>query len=174
MRIAKQLAGAEAMWFGSQFEAWIHGQHETAVNAGLVAWHRHISPKVRWVGKGPRGQRFGIVVGEACADYALQLVGGQSVVLEAKSVKEPHRLAICDFKKQQREHLTACARAGGLALMLAEFRSPNGQHKRFAVPWLEVPWRVRRTAQALDAIDLRGWEVEEPIYIRRFLQRETP
>lgn len=150
-RRGKIQRGRAAQRAGAAWERWLEAEHQAAQDAGGLAWwvHAHAEAKyVRTVG-GKRELRH---VARAAADYVLLTKVGSVVVVEAKHVspvaraKGPvaDRLGLEDVPQQQRDHLTATAKAGGVALLAVEYALPGrvAGVARYAVPWLEVPWQV--------------------------------
>src|SRR2546430_7292693 len=82
-----------SQFYGQTFESHLAAQHEACIRAGILAWCRHISPKVKWVTTklncwkchASRSQMAARVVGEACADYVGQFTTGHAIAEEAKS-----------------------------------------------------------------------------------------
>jgi len=162
---ARQRGGVEARRAGDAFERWVAAQHRAALMAGDLAWIRHVSPAVKWVGSGNKARV--IVIGDACADFVGMAKHGRAVVVEAKS--RVGRLGKAQLLEQQVEQLDATAHGGGLALLLVELRhlkeAPAGP--RYAVPWAEVPWSARG---GVGHAELAPWLVDErDLYLRRFL-----
>ncbi len=143
----RQLAGSRAQAAGARFEEWVEAQHVLAAHLGILAHVEHNQPHAKVV-----GGRL-IYVKQGVADYTGTLEGGRSLTVEAKS--RSGRLLRSDIEPRQAIHLEAVARAGGLALLLVEFRD---QHKirRFAIPWREVPWEVLRSAESIGLESARG------------------
>lgn len=172
--MSRKTGGAVARWAGDNFEQWNAAQLTMAQHQGIIAWWRHISPRVRWVGRG--GKVHPVVTGEAAADYVGQLVGGRAFVIEAKT----RRLADGSFyqrevEPQQLAHLQACAQGGGLALLVIEFRTEALQLLRYAVPWLETPWQKKNVGLFINPDVLAGWGVEpNGLYLNRFIKEPPP
>lgn len=105
-------------------------------------------------------------VGKGVADYVGTLEGGRSLALEAKSTSGA-RLPKSEIDTKQAEHLDLVARAGGLSLLLVEFRSDEWPYwRRYAVPWLEVPWEVALTAQSVAQEKIEKWRVVNECYLQ--------
>jgi hypothetical protein len=179
-------AATRSQFFGQNFENFLSAQHNGCLLQGILAWWRHVSPKVKWVRrpekcprcKSPNWGAHATVVGDACADYVGQLVSGQALTVEAKSYAG--RFGFSELEEHQVKMLDACARNGGLALLALELR-PDPKHpecwarewgpwKRFAVRWDRVPWRVRGAGKSLGVEDLSGWEMRGQLYLKRFLE----
>lgn len=164
---SRRRGGAIARHAGASFEGWLEVHHREAVRVGLLAWWRHVSPRVMWIGHGAKAQAK--VVGEACADYVGQLATtGRALVVEAKSTSHA-RFALAQLEVQQLAHLDACAAGGGLAILAIEFREQGeGTLRilgRYAVPWQSVPWQVLRSARSVGPAELAPWLVRGPCYL---------
>src|SRR5258706_13247625 len=93
------------------------------------------------------------------ADRIGTFEGGRSFAAEAKSTSEGI-LYRSEVKPKQQEHLNAVAKAGGLALLLIEFRMDMSPYwVRFAVPWLDTPWEIKRSAESVSPLMLVNWSV---------------
>jgi hypothetical protein len=133
---------------GEHFENWIDGQHEMAMRLGILAHVEKNEPHSKMLG----GHLIHTAPG--VADRTGTLEGGRSLAVECKSTSDK-RLSKSAISKRQAEHLDAVGRAGGLALLLVEFRSLTAPlYRRFVVPWLEVPWKVLRSAKSLEPADI--------------------
>jgi penicillin-binding protein-related factor A (putative recombinase) len=162
--------GRAAQAVGSNFEAYLHGQHDVAKMTGILAHIAHNQAQASVV----RGRLIYTAAG--VSDYTGTLDrSGISVAVEAKSTKA-ESLPRAAVKPKQQEHLEVVARAGGLALLLVEFRITElPLHYRFAVPWLEVPWVTKRSAESISAEQLGPWLIAPgTCYLERFHQRGTP
>lgn len=135
-------------------------QHEKAALLGIIAHVEHNEGHTAMV----HGQL--IYVAPGVSDYTATLEGGRSAAVEAKSV-EGDRFARSGVSDQQQKHLDAVSRAGGLALLVVDFHR-GVRHLRFAIPWLEVPWVVKISAQSINPICLAGWEVHSECYLLRW------
>jgi penicillin-binding protein-related factor A (putative recombinase) len=163
--------GRLAKFVGDRFEEFVDTQHAMAKHYGILAHVVHNQAQSNVVS--------GRLIYTACgvADYTGTCEGdGRSLATEAKSCKEkrfPRNLV----KPKQQEHLGIVARAGGLAFLLLEFRNEL-PYKRFAVPWLEVPWVVKRSAESVSAEELAGWMIEpQTCYLSKYRkhgQSSTP
>jgi hypothetical protein len=155
---------------GEAFESWLDGQHIYAQRFGILAHIEHNQAKTKVV----RGTLM--YVGKGVCDYTGVLDRtAVTFAAEAKSCKAksfPRK----QVKKKQQDHLTAVARAGGLALLVLEFRSTTPPFReRFAVPWLEVPWETKRSAESVSAEALAKWRVlPDTCYLERFHARGVP
>ncbi len=162
-RTARQQAGFRAQATGARFEGWIEMQHERAAHLGILAHVEHNQPHAKNVGGRLIYTRPGV------ADYTGTLEGGRSLAVEAKS--RMGRLLRSDIEPRQAIHLEAVSRAGGLALLLVEFRDEHKTH-RFAIPWLEVPWETLRSAESIGFESMRAeWLAlsnPESCYLLRF------
>ena len=164
---ARQAVGARSQYIGESFESWCNTQHREAVQQGILAWWRHVSPRVKWIGKGERAQAK--IVGDAVADYVMQLcVSGRAVVAEAKAT-EKERLVRSAIEPQQFDHLEACVKHGGLGILLGQF-TIDGLPWRYAAPW-PVPWRERGQGASIGVEELQEWQVKSgENYLRRFIR----
>lgn len=157
--------GRSAKAAGDAWERYIEAEHQKAEMLGILAFVEHSEPHAKMI-----GGRFQFT-SPGTADYVGTLDrSGLSFCAELKSTYKDHLLKSAVEPKQQR-HLEAVARAGGLALLLIEFRRqplpgvPIALHDRFAVPWLKVPWKVKRTAESVSVEDLGEWVIKhEPGY----------
>lgn len=146
---------------GQLFEAWLDWQHAHAIALGYLAHVQRNEPGTRMV----RGKV--IYTAKAGTDYSGTLAStGKSFAAEAKSIKGS-RLARSLIAPQQQAHLSAVAKAGGLALLLVEFRD-GCERARFAAPWMEIPWQRLRTAESVDARALKAWVIGAECYLERF------
>ncbi len=119
---------------------------------GVVAWWHHTQALFRPVGAG----RF-LPVAAGLSDYVGQLRGGLALAIEAKST-EDGRLYRSAITEAQQQHLAACAAGAGLAVLAVQFRDTPGW-PLYLVPWAEVPWVRKRTADSLTAagLEVAGW-----------------
>lgn len=164
-------AGREAQAAGSSFEDWISAQHDAAKYLGILAHVVHNEPRVKFIGGRPIFEKATV------ADYTGVLCGGgaRTLAVEAKSTKAD-RFALSDVTPKQQEHLDVVAKEGGLALLVLEFRAQRDPRvalmkHRFAIPWLEVPWRVKRTVKAVyldEIISSPDWRVHPNCYLLRW------
>lgn len=138
---------------GEHFESWVDGQNEMAMRLGIIAHVEKNEPHSKVIGGQLRHTAAGV------ADRTGTLEGGRTLAVECKSTSEK-RFAKAEVSKRQAEHLDAVARAGALALLLVEFRLTTAPfYKRYAIPWLETPWRTLRTAESLDPADIEQWRI---------------
>lgn len=162
--------GRRAKFVGQGFEDWIDVQHDKAIRLGILAHVTHNQAKTD-IKKGRL-----IYMGKGVADYSGVLDRcGRAFAAEAKSTKGD-RLARAEIKSKQAEHLSAVAHAGGLALLLVEFRH-EVPSMRCAIPWLEVPWVILRSAETIDYTSVEKWRIErnpEACYLERFHPRGEP
>lgn len=161
---SKAAASKEAQRQGVAFESWLNEQHDEAARLGLVAWVKHVSPKVRMIGRGQWK-----VVGKACADFNGCAFDGKSVVIEAKSIGDA-RLSRSQLEPVQVEQLERTAGAGGAALVVVRFRSLPGSPV-YAVPWQALPWRTKGKGASVDPADIEQWRVTQSPYLRMFFDR---
>jgi hypothetical protein len=179
------MSGArDAQFFGAQFEQWHEGQLNAAVMLGILAHWLHTEPKATvvhgrvqyaeksgadWVGI-MEAVRHPITVGgpDQIVSSSFETDRARVLVVETKSVKG-NSLPRSMIEKKQAEHLDACARAGGLALLVGEFRLDTVR-MRFACPWLEVPWEVKRSAESISPILMAPWDVSKfpDCYLKRW------
>lgn len=151
---------------GASFESLIERHHDRALDLGIVpckiehnqAYSKVVGGKLIYTKPGI-SDYSGIVLGwfgpKTCAPLGA----------EAKSTKKD-RLPRSAVEPLQAKYLDAVARAGGLALLLVEFRA---QDIRTAIPWLEVPWQVLKSAESLSVADVRKeWQFSaEGCYLER-------
>lgn len=146
---------------GGAFEVWIEIQHEKAKLLGILAHVVHNQAQTKMIkGKLEYTQR-------GVSDYSGVLEGGLHLSEEAKSSKSS-TLPKAKISPLQQRHLDVVAHAGGLALLLVEFRQPAPPHKRFAIPWLEVPWATKKSAESVSIEDLASWAVVPDCYLLRW------
>jgi penicillin-binding protein-related factor A (putative recombinase) len=146
--------GRLAQAVGGSFEDFVERQHEMAQRLGILAHVVHNQAQSKVV----RGRLM--FVAKGVADYTGMLVGGTTFCAEAKSTSAKS-LARKAIDTKQAEHLDAVARAGGHAFLLVEFRiEVLPLRLRFAVPWLEVPWVVKRSAKSVSADALEKWKIQ--------------
>lgn len=159
----RQAGGRLAKASGDAFEDWISGQHMMAKNRGILAHVAHTYPEAKYI-KGTL-----TYVKKGVADFSGTLEGGRSLAEEAKSTKDV-LLDKSQLKPKQIAHLETVARAGGLALLLVEFRQKTHPfYQRFAIPWLEVPWTVIESAETVSALALMKWIVPpDTCYLARY------
>lgn len=152
------LASAEADAAGDAFEAMIEAQHgraaaEDADPAVRLAYALKIGPPVRF-----RAPGDATPVGYGGADWIGQTIDGVPLVAETKS--SLGNLARTAVKPHQADHLAACARGMGLALLVWEWRGGGaGPHPVFAVPWEEVPWVRRGAGSSIAPDDVKNWRL---------------
>lgn len=166
--------GKKSKNVGDRFEQWIESQHELAKQHGIVYSVVHNQPTTKFI----RGRL--IYTSAGASDYTGVLAGGRAFAVEAKST-DKERLPRASVKLKQAEQLDSVARAGGLALLLVEFRHvsvpafpvPDIINARFAIPWLEVPWKVLRSAESVGSYDLSDWEIHSDCYLYRFCESGT-
>ena len=142
-------SGREAQRAGQSFESWLEDQHEEGKRLGLLAHVEHTQGRAKMVGGRLK------YVGKGVADYVFCTGLGRYGAAEAKSVKG-ERLARLAIEPLQARHLDAVVEAGGVSLLLVEFRLDiNGYPPvRYAVPWAVVPWQVLRSAESLSVDEL--------------------
>lgn len=159
--------GRAAKFAGDKLESWIDAQHQKAIYLGILAHIEHNEAHSAIV----KGQH--VYTARGVADYTGVLDRcARAFAEEAKSSKTD-RLARAAIKKKQADHLSAVAHAGGLALLLVEFRH-EALPIRCAIPWLEVPWIILRSAESIDAASVAQWLIpRDPggCYLERFHAR---
>lgn len=162
MRNDRQI-GRKAKAVGGAFEEWIDGQHVMAKNLGILAHVAHTYPAAVYLKGILTHTKKGV------ADYSGTLEGGRSLAEEAKSTSAK-LFPRSEVDILQARHLDTVARAGGLALLVVEFRRTEPPlYQRFAVPWLEVPWSVQVSAVTVAAADLMQWLIApDTCYLSRF------
>lgn len=154
--------GREQQRIGATFEDWLDAHHAEARKRGILA---HVE-KTEAHAKVIRGQLTYTKPG--VADYCGVLDhGGRALAVEAKST-QGKRFNESAVEIKQQQHLSAVARAGGLALLLVEFRGVKVE--RFAVPWLGIPWSMQKTAMSVSADEIRpfGWLIVGDCYLEKF------
>ena len=147
---------------GRSFEERIKNALVVATQQGIVAW---------WAHQEPAYTRFGVPLKDSGADFVLVLKGGLAGAIECKSTKTA-RLMWDAVAHEQARHLDATHRAGGLALLAAEFREETGIHHSYLVPWDRIPWEKARTALSVtaDALEKAGYGLQSSGSIARHLQ----
>jgi hypothetical protein len=173
----RQLAGSRAHAVGDVFEAWCEHQHALAEARGLIVHPRHVSPKIRVLGKN-RDQTLRVrIVGKAGADWIAQLpaaFGGRIYRAESKTTeledpRDEPTLARSAFLEHQVEELDATVANAGLAAVLWEVRAPGHVPRRFGAPW-PLAWEKAGRGYSVTAASLRAWEVRAgECYVERLL-----
>lgn len=159
--------GRASQVVGALFEAWIESQHDKALDLGILAHpatHNQAITKV--IGGRLIYEKPGI------ADYTGTLTrGAVTLAVEAKSTQLGYLPRLAITQKQQM-HLSAVAVAGGISLLLVEFRKDH-INDRYAVPWALVPWGVKRTAESVDEDAITKWHIppQTECYLERFHTR---
>ena len=146
-------AAAAAQRLGEDFETgWVARHHEAAFRLGIFAGPaEHNEPH----GKIVRGQW--IMVKPGVADFTAILYNGVGTIYAAEAKSRSAVLKKSEVSPKQQAHLNAVVRGGGFAFLLARFT--EGGPREYAVPWLEVPWRVKKSAESVDAEALSPWIV---------------
>jgi hypothetical protein len=167
MNPKRSAAGRKAKRVGDRFDVeWAGVQHEMAGMLGILVHIEHNQPHTRMVKNRVIYTRKGV------ADYTGTLYGGRSFAAEFKSTDD-ERLMRSAIQAKQAEHLDRVAKAGGLALLLVEFRTPV--RKQYAVPWLQVPWKTLRSAESLSQEDVSTWLVPAgKCYLDPFMPTRGP
>lgn len=166
---------------GDAWEREVAGHHRAAELAGL-AYVRKVGAPVRvgadgrpveWAGTGP-------------ADFQGMFADGRALAIEAKSVEG--RLQRDDIAPHQRRDLENVDRFGGVALMLVELHTDDGERLgAWALRWRELEglWKTSRrakpgkvgsplaadyiTSRSVGAEELAGHEVDAACYLRPFV-----
>ena len=177
-------AGARAKAAGGAWEGFVEGQNEMAIRLGLLACVEHTRPPM--IVRGGKA----IYTAASVADYIGTLAAGTflvdpqhlldrrvgsglSLALEAKSCADA-RFYRQHISPGQQAHLAAVSRAGGLALLLVEFREEKAALwtiRRFAGRWDALPWERARTAETLTAAGMAaaGCELAGGCYLAKFM-----
>ena len=150
--------GRKSQAVGEAGESYAEGQFKMALYLGILAHYEHNQPRAKFIGGRLMYDKPSV------ADYTGVLEGGRVLAEEVKSTEEK-RFYKSGVEPKQQAHLNATARAGGLALLLVEFRRPQQLdphrvttlYQRFAIPWLEVPWEKARSAEAIMPEQLQQW-----------------
>ena len=152
MTVRNSLRGRRNKAAGDSCEAWVEAQHDMAKRLGALAHVVHNEPHAKYI----RGRL--IYTSAGVADYTGILNNGTYVAIECKSTSKD-ALPRAAIKPMQARHLDAVAKAGGVALLLVEFR--GRALSKFAIPWDKVPWTTKRTAESLsfDAELLYPWTI---------------
>lgn len=151
-------AGYQAKAAGDFFEEFLNTQHEKAKFLGILAHIEKTQAKTRMI----HGRLQ--YVEKGWADYIGCLEGGRYLALEAKSTKDS-RFPKSEISHKQQDHLDRVAKTGGLALLLIEFRYFEGSI-RFAIPWQDIPWKIKRTAESISAEDLSCFVIDPDCYLK--------
>lgn len=173
--------GRKSKAVGGAFEEWLNGQHTHAHALGILA---HVE-KTEAHSQVIHGRVEFVAPG--VADFIGCLCGGKFLAAEAKSTEDDH-LMRSEIKPKQAKHLDAVAAAGGLALLLIEFRhhavrAPDASYAaqvlpvyaRYSVPWLEVPWQTLRTAQSVAEASIQQWRIAvDTCYLSKYHQGGAP
>ena len=160
-------AGARAKAAGAEWEHWIEVQHSMAIRLGILACATHLEPAVIATPKG--------IIRKAPSgpDYVGCLADSRCFMAEAKTCSGP-RFERARISPLQAAHLAAVSRAGGLALLLLEFREEKAALwtiRRFAGRWEALPWERARTAETLTAAGMAaaGCELGGGCYLAKFV-----
>lgn len=163
-RAKNSISGRKAQAAGDKFETWIEAHHNCALERGVLAHVMHNEPKTKYTnGKLIKDK-------PSASDYTGMFDGGSAkyFAAEAKSTMEEY-LPLEALTKKQQAHMEAVARGNGVAVLLIEFRTDEGRITRYAVPWIAVPWKVKRTAKSVDEADISLWLI--PASTDCYLQR---
>lgn len=186
---SNQARGRLAQRHGKEFEAWLTSQHNLALRPGpdrLLSWAIHIEAEAKYLRDRATGEKRLTHTADAYADFVLMSTrawGSRVLVVEAKSVwGVGARLSLNDIQPQQREHLVATWKEGGVAALAVEFREPGPKgfvdtFRRFAIRWAEIRWVVGgRGGWSIGAEDCAGFEVppetgpRRQIYVQKLLE----
>jgi penicillin-binding protein-related factor A (putative recombinase) len=154
MRRTRAAIGRDNRLIGEAFENIVEKWHTMAGLRGALVHVVHNAPPSKFVNGKLIYEEAGV------ADFTGVLHGGGYLAAEAKSVAPGKRLEKSRISTKQLAHLDAVNAAGGnsLAFLLVEFRVANSiAHRRYAIPWHQVPWKVIRTAESLDERDIAAW-----------------
>lgn len=162
--------GRAAQAAGESFEGWLDGQHSFALINGILAHIEHNQAKTKMI----KGRLRYVAKGTCDYTGVLDRVG-RTVAVEAKSTKAKS-FSLKGVKKKQQDHLTATALAGGLALLVVEFRSITQPYRaRYAIPWLDVPWIIKKSAKTISPSQLEKWKVAiGECYLEKYHARGVP
>lgn len=153
MSRTREEAGRHAKAAGDQFEVWMEGQLDHSMRLGILACWHHNEPKVK-VYNGRVNYDA-----KSVADYSATFEGSRSGAFESKSTSTKN-FPLSEVSLLQQRHLEAVAKAGGIALLVVEFRSAVAPlFQRFAIPWLDVPWIVLKTAKTINPSLLSQWVI---------------
>lgn len=171
---AKRFAKA----IGSRLEDEVENRLELLLQQGIIGWYQRNEPGlVRGRGRGGWTQAE-----PAGADFSGTIVGGRSFAIECKSCDglEPFQYTRLlhtkgekkGQKKRQLLHLEAEARAGGLGLLLVEWRPEASPWLTALIPIEVCPWRVRVTNRVLDPVTVHPqWKANKANLLAPFLER---
>lgn len=151
---------------GATFESWIEAQHVMAVLMGILGHVEHNQAQAKVINKRV------VYTGRGCCDYTLLCPEGRYAAVEAKSTSDNVLLKSL-IKPKQIAHLEATVRAGGLALLLVEFRHEDGRRTRYAVPWKKIEWTTRRKTPSVSELSLEPWKIDG-CYLARFVKGVIP
>lgn len=143
--------GRQNKILGDDLEEWLNHQHALAGRLGVLAHVEKTQAKSKVVDGRLIYEKPGV------ADYIGCLEGARYLAVEAKSTDD-ERLPRSRVEPKQQEHLTAVALAGGLSVLVVEFRGV--ENRRYALPWREVPWVVLRTAESVREADIVKWRID--------------
>jgi len=147
---------------GATFEQAIANRLLVLRQQNIVARFQHNTPTWR-----KRGSFYHPTVPSG-ADFSGVLWGGLAFAAECKSTgvdKDTKRLK--EFVREDRipqtqlDDLELTARAGGLSVLVLQFRPDLAPWSIFVVPWLEVPWRLRKVYSSVSAEALEPWRAKE-------------
>ncbi len=142
---------------GQDFEEFVERHHAEALRLGILAHVVHNEPHGRIFNGAWHMVRAGI------ADFTGVLFDqGRTLAVEAKKRKD--KIEKKDISLEQRNHLDAVVRAGGLAFLLARIVEHGEDidaefESDYAVPWQSVPWVILKSAESVTAKDLAPWVI---------------
>lgn len=158
-RVKNSRRGRIAQYVGDAGESYAEGQFMMALRLGILAHYEHNEPRTNFINGQLMHEKPSV------SDYTGMLEGGRVLAEEVKS-RAAKRLYKSEVEPKQQAHLEATARGGGLAILLVEFRSASAPFfRRFAIPWLEVPWQVVKSAESIS--------VEQPELAQWLIQPDT-
>lgn len=177
--------GRRSKELGDSFELWCATQHEKAMHLGILAHVEKTQAKARVIEGRLRYEKKGIADYIGCLEPQDAIDGkcsddctatahriGRYLAVEAKSTGKDY-LPRAEITDLQQAHLDAVAHAGGLALLLVHYRIAHAYSSfpslsTVAIPWLSVPWKVKKSAESVAAEDVIEWRVAEPCYLSRW------
>lgn len=172
-------AGRRADRHGKALEAWTRSQFDAAVLAEVLVWFTKIETpitqvRVRKLVEGRWSWTWELRWGaKAHADFVGCNAAGLCVAAECKSV-EGTRLPLAQLARQQVHHLDQVNAAGGVALLVVEFRHVGRgteAARQYVIPWACVPWQKARTALSIDEASVAAWAVQSAEMFERLRGR---
>lgn len=148
---------------GMSFETMIDFTNNVYDRLGLALVNKRPTP-VKVTGRFRDGAIKGFFEKPSTVDYDGTLLGGKSIVFEAKTVKESDRFELKNMESHQVEYLAKCHRLGGVSFLLLELR---GAHTVYLIPYitLEYFWERRGTGRGTssifrDRLEISAYEVK--------------